>query len=493
MEKLSALQFLTEIAVRLLANLAWKHGRAGLLGATILLAAPVLDAQAQQRVVPESQAAIKQSFAPVVKQAAPAVVNVYVRHRVTQTVSPFFDDPFFRRFFGERFGVPRERIQNSLGSGVLVSAEGVVVTNYHVIRGSSDSEITIALNDGREFPAKLILKDEQTDLAVLRLDGDGAPFSSIKFANSDGLEVGDLVLAIGDPFGVGQTVTSGIVSALARTKVGLSDYQFFIQTDAAINPGNSGGALVDMNGQLVGINTALFSKSGGSHGIGFAIPSNMVRLVVQSALKGVTVQRPWFGASLQPLTSDIAESLGLDRPSGALVTSVHDKGPAQRAGLQVGDVVVSIDDKTVQDPEALQYRFVTKGVGGTVELGVFRKGKKLLATISLLAPIEDPPRDMRTLEGQHPLSGSTVANLSPAVAQELGMEDDGKGGVVVIEVAPKSNAGRLGLRRGDIVVGVNNEKAPTVEALSVMLEASGGGWRLALERGGKVFNLAIQG
>ena len=213
-------------------------------------------------------------------------------------VSPFFDDPFFGRLFGERFGIPRERIQNSLGSGVLVSPEGVVVTNNHVIQGSGDTEITVALTDGREFPAKLILKDEQTDLAVLRLDAGGVQFSSIEFSDSDSLEVGDLVLAIGDPFGVGQTVTSGIVSALARTQVGISDYQFFIQTDAAINPGNSGGALVDMDGRLVGINTAIFSKSGGSHGIGFAIPSNMVRLVVQSALKGGKVQRPWLGATL---------------------------------------------------------------------------------------------------------------------------------------------------------------------------------------------------
>jgi Do/DeqQ family serine protease len=477
----------------LLAKLSRKSGISLYLGAALLCAMPLGQAGAQERVVPKSQAGIKQSFSSVVKQAAPAVVNVYVRHRVTQTVSPFFEDPFFRRFFGERFGVPRERIQNSLGSGVLVDAGGVVVTNYHVIRGSGDEEITVALNDGREFPAKPILKDEKTDLAVLRLDGDGATFPSIKFANADNLEVGDLVLAIGDPFGVGQTVTSGIVSALARTQIGLSDYQYFIQTDAAINPGNSGGALVDMNGRLVGINTAIFSQSGGSHGVGFAIPSNMVRLVVQSALKGGKIQRPWFGASLQELTSDIAESLGLDRATGALVTSLNEKGPARRAGLQVGDVVVSVDGKPVQDPEAFQYRFVSKGVGGTAKLGVFRKGKTLQATISLQVPIEDPPRNTRQLSGHHPFSGSTVANLSPAVAAELGMDDDSKQGVVVLEVDRQSNAGRLGLRRGDIIVGVNNEKISTVKQLTVTLEVGGGAWRLALERGGKVFNLAIQG
>lgn len=251
-----------------------RGGKFGLVALILVLGAPgatFAQDEVVTKVVPKSAAAVKQSFAPVVKRAAPTVVNVYVRHKVQQTVSPLFNDPFFRRFFGQQFGVPRERIQNSLGSGVLVSSKGVVVTNYHVIRTGGESEITVALNDGREFPASLILKDEQTDLAVLRLQGDGAKFPAIEFANSDSLEVGDLVLAIGDPFGVGQTVTSGIVSALARTKVGISDYQFFIQTDAAINPGNSGGALVDMDGRLVGINTAIFSKSGGSHGIGSAI------------------------------------------------------------------------------------------------------------------------------------------------------------------------------------------------------------------------------
>jgi Do/DeqQ family serine protease len=452
-----------------------------------------MSAGAQERVVPESRAAIKQSFAPVVKRAAPAVVNVYVRHRVQQMVSPFFDDPFFGRLFGERFGIPRERIQNSLGSGVLVNSAGVVVTNNHVIQGGGEAEITIALNDGREFPAKLILKDEQTDLAVLRLDAKGVEFPSIAFADSDNLEVGDLVLAIGDPFGVGQTVTSGIVSALARTKVNLADYQFFIQTDAAINPGNSGGALVDMDGRLVGINTAIFSKSGGSHGIGFAIPSNMVRLVVQSALKGGRVQRPWFGAALQPVTPDIAATLGLGTPAGALVANVHAKGPAAKAGLRAGDVVVSVDSKPIGDPEAFQYRFVTKGIGGEAELGFLRKGQRFKTAIALVAPVEDPPRDERALEGRNPLTGCKVANLSPAVAQELGFDDDTRQGVVVLAVEPKTPAARLGLKRGDIVVGLNDEKVKSVAELAASLELSHGGWRLALERGGKVFNLAIQG
>jgi Do/DeqQ family serine protease len=475
-----------------LAKSMGKGGR-GALAAILALLALCMPAAAQQRAVPESAVAMKQSFAPVVKRAAPAVVNVYVRHRVEQMVSPFFNDPFFGQLFGQHFGVPRERIQNSLGSGVLASPEGFVVTNNHVIQGSGEEEITVALSDGREFPAKVVVTDEQSDLAVLRLDAHGVQFPTIQFSDSDSLEVGDLVLAIGDPFGVGQTVTSGIVSALARTQVSASNYQFFIQTDAAINPGNSGGALVDMDGRLVGINTAIYSRSGGSLGIGFAIPSNLVKLVVQSAIKGGKIERPWFGASLQSVTPDIAETLGLERPSGALIAKVHPKGPAARAGLIAGDVVVSIDDKEVQDPQALQYRFVTKGIGGEAQLGVLRKGQKLNATIALVAAVEDPPRDMRDLGGHHPLTGCKVANLSPAVAQELGMDDDTRLGVVVLEVADKTPAARIGVKRGDLVLAVNNEKVKSVAQLAAALNAADGGWRLSLERDGKVFNIAIQG
>ena len=445
-----------------------------------------------QRVVPESAVAIKQSFAPLVKRAAPAVVNVYVSRKVAQIVSPFANDPFFSRLFGENFGIPKERIQNSLGSGVMVSTDGVVVTNNHVIQGGGEAEITVALADGREFPAKVMLKDEQSDLAVLRLDAKGVAFPAIEFDDSDSLEVGDIVLAIGDPFGVGQTVTSGIVSALARTQVGISDYQFFIQTDAAINPGNSGGALVDMEGRLVGINTAIFSKSGGSLGIGFAIPSNMVRLVVQAALKGGKVQRPWFGASLQAVTADIADSLGLDRPSGALVKDINDKGPAARGGLRAGDVIVSVDGKPINDPQSFQYRFVTKGIGGQAELGLVRKGQAVKVTVPLVAAVEDPPRDARDLGGRHPLSGCKVANLSPAVAEELGMVDE-REGVVVLEVKENTAAARLGVKRGDIITRVNDKQVASVATLATELEASSGGWRLSLERNGQTFNLAIGG
>ena len=457
----------------------------------LLLWSP-LAAEDVKRVAPESMVQVKQSFAPVVKRVAPAVVNVYVSRKVAQIVSPFANDPFFSRLFGENFGIPRERVQNSLGSGVLVSKGGVVVTNNHVISGSGEAEITVALADGREFPAKLILKDEQSDLAVLKLDAKGIEFTPIEFTDSDSLEVGDIVLAIGDPFGVGQTVTSGIVSALARTQVGISDYQFFIQTDAAINPGNSGGALVDMEGRLVGINTAIFSRTGGSLGIGFAIPSNMVRLVVQAALKGGKVQRPWFGASLQSVTSEIADSLGLDRPTGVLVKDVNLKGPAARAGLKAGDVITSVDGKPIQDPQGFQYRFVTKGIGGQAELALLRKGQPVKLTIPLVAAIEDPPRDARDLAGHNPLSGCKIANLSPAVSEELGMVDE-RQGVVVLEVKDNTPAARIGVKRGDIITKLNNEKIESVAHLAKTLDVPSDGWLLSVERDGKTFNLAFRG
>jgi Do/DeqQ family serine protease len=350
----------------------------------------------------------------------------------------------------------------------------------------------VALADGREFPAKLMLKDEQTDLAVLRLEAKGNEFTPIEFTDSDSLEVGDIVLAIGDPFGVGQTVTSGIVSALARTQVGISDYQFFIQTDAAINPGNSGGALVDMDGRLVGINTAIFSRTGGSLGIGFAIPSNMVRLVVQAALTGGKVQRPWFGASLQSVTSEIADSLGLDRPTGVLVKDVNGKGPAARAGLKAGDVITSVDDKPINDPQAFQYRFVTQGIGGEAQLALIRKGQQVRLTIPLVAAVEDPPRDARDLAGLNPLSGCKVANLSPAVSEELGMVDEWQG-VVVLEVKENTPAARIGVKRGDIIAKLNDQKIESVDHLVKTLDASTEGWLLAVERDGKTFNLAFRG
>ncbi|MGI9385796.1 MAG: DegQ family serine endoprotease, partial [Methyloligellaceae bacterium] len=433
------------------------------------------------------------SYSPVVKRAAPAVVNVYVRRKVKVRSSPFFEDPFFRRFFGGGFGMPRERVESSLGSGVIVSPDGVIVTNHHVIKARGEAEIKIALADKREFPAKVILKDERTDLAVLRLDAPGVTFPYLDFEDSEGLEVGDIVLAIGNPFGVGQTVTSGIVSALARTKVGVSDYKFFIQTDAAINPGNSGGALVDMEGQLVGVNTAIYSRTGGSHGIGFAIPSNMVRQVVLSALRGKRVKRPWFGAKLQNVTPDIADSLGLDRPAGALVKQVHKSSPAHKADLKPGDVIVQVSGKNVSDPQAFRYRFSTRPIGGSVKLVVIRSG----GTLDILVPLEEapevPPRNETEIAGRNPFSGARVANLSPALTEELSIDEDAYG-VVVLDVrrdTPASNTRFL--RRNDIIVALNGERINSVRQLSDIVKQQTRRWRVSLKRSGRILNVVIGG
>src|SRR5262249_23493528 len=378
----------------------------------------VQDRSVQDRRVPSSPNEVRLSYAPVVQRAAPAVVNVYAARAVATTRNPFLDDPIFRRFFGvPDGGAPSEQLQRSLGSGVIVDTGGLIVTNNHVIEGAT--EVKVALADKREYEADIVLKDQRSDLAVLRIRGQSERFPAIDFADSDALQVGDLVLAIGNPFAVGQTVTHGIVSAVARTQVGITDYQFFIQTDAAINPGNSGGALVDLSGKLVGINTAIFSRAGGSQGIGFAIPANMVRVVVASAKSGGnTVKRPWLGARLQAVTPEIAESLGLRRPAGALVASITPGSAAARAGLKSGDLIVGIDGQDVEDPNAFDYRFATKPLGGSARLALLRAGRETIATVALeTAP--ETPREELVIRARSPFTGAKVSNISPALADEL--------------------------------------------------------------------------
>jgi Do/DeqQ family serine protease len=441
---------------------------------------------AQQRQVPTSAAQLELSFAPIVKRVAPAVVNVYAA-RIVANNNPFLADPFFRQFFG---GMPREQVERALGSGVIVDPAGLIVTNYHVIEGAS--QVKIALADKREFEADIALKDQRSDLAVLRVKGAKERFSTLQFADSDGLQVGDLVLAIGDPFGVGQTVTHGIVSAVARTQVGISDYQFFIQTDAAINPGNSGGALVDTAGRLVGINSAIYSRSGGSQGIGFAIPSNMVRVVVASAEGGSgDVKRPWLGAKLQAVTADIADSLGLQRPTGALVASVVPDGPAAKAGLKAGDLIVSIDGATVDDPNAFGYRFGTKPLGGSAQLSVLRQGRELVLPIALQA-LPDGPRQQVEIKARSPFMGATIANLSPALADELRLDSQTEG-VVITDVADGSAAQSVGFQKGDVVVSVNNQKIAQPADLERVAGAGGRQWRITILRGGQQISVVFSG
>ncbi|HXX26159.1 MAG TPA: DegQ family serine endoprotease [Pseudolabrys sp.] len=454
--------------------------------ALILLAAAVSPAAAQQRLVP-SQSELRASYAPVVNRVAPAVVNVYAA-RMVQNRNPMFDDPIFRRFFGVPEGGGNQ-IQRSLGSGVIVDPSGLIVTNVHVIENAD--EVKVALSDKREFEAEIVLKDKRSDLAVLRLKDSHEKFPHIELANSDQLQVGDVVLAVGDPFGVGQTVTHGIVSALARTQVGITDYQFFIQTDAAINPGNSGGALVDLDGRLVGINTAIYSRSGGSQGIGFAIPANMVRVVVASAEHGgKAVERPWLGAKLQIVTPEIADSLGLKRPTGALINNIVASSPAEQAGLKPGDLILTVDGQEVDDPNAFDYRFATKPLGGTAQLGFLRAGKELTAKVALrIAP--ESPRDELTIRSRSPFSGARIANLSPALADELQLRADQ--GVVILDVDAGSYASNIGLRRGDVIVAVNGKRIDKTRDLDDATRTQNRAWRVIINRGGQQISAVFSG
>jgi Do/DeqQ family serine protease len=447
---------------------------------------------ARQRLAPESREEIRLSFAPIVKRVAPAVVNVYATSRA-EVRSPFDDDPFFRHFFGEGgpFGAPRQRERSSLGSGVIVDKVGIVVTNDHVV--SDANEVKVALADGREYQAEILLRDERADLAVLRLQGGDGEFPILNLADSDDTEVGDLVLAVGDPFGVGQTVTSGIVSAVARTNVGVGESSFFIQTDAAINPGNSGGALVDVDGALVGINTAIYSRTGGSIGIGFAIPSNMVKIVVAQALAGSTsVTRPWIGISCQEVTPEIAASLGIATPHGALVMQVDDGSPAAAAGLRAGDLIVKAGDRDIGDPAAFDYRLAVAGIGNAMPLTVWRDGATLVVNV---IPEAMPGLDeigAVLVRGRSPLAGASVADLSATIADRFGIRAAGHGAVVV-DVVPRSPAARLGLKPGDIVRAL---QGVSVSSASELAEIAGVGdrmWRITVDRGGRVSSLIVGG
>lgn len=439
---------------------------------------------------PRDMRQVQLTFAPIVKRVAPAVVNVYSRSVVQAPANPFFNDPFFQRFFGMNQQQQR-RVQQSLGSGVIVRADGLILTNNHVVRDGTD--IVVALNDKREFKAKVVVADVHTDLAVLKIDTKGEKLPVVEFGNSDALQVGDLVLAIGDPFGVGQTVTMGIVSALARANSDASNYQFFIQTDAAINPGNSGGALVTTDGKLAGINTAILNPTGtgANIGIGFAIPANLARRVVDGAATG-GVRFPWIGADGQQVTSEIAGAMKLGRPQGVLVKSIYPGGPAAQAGLKTGDVVLAVDGADVDDMQSLNYRIATRKPGDTIRIKLIGDGKTREAVLKLALPPESPRRETTTIAGRNPLAGVKVENLSPAVAVDLQMNLFAKG-VVVRGVAPGSFAAQSGLQPGDIVRSVNGRNANDVGALKSLLNNARGHWDLTFERDGRRMSLTVDG
>ena len=433
---------------------------------------------APNRSVPGDVVTMKMGFAPVVRRAAPAVVNISSKRVVRQQTDPFF------AFFGG-MGAPREQVQGSLGSGAIVRADGVIVTNNHVVEGGQ--EITVSLADRREFPAKVLLADSRSDLAILKIDVGGEklpvlPIAAVA-APAGEVQVGDLVLAIGDPFGVGQTVTNGIVSALSRTGLGgdANDFSSYIQTDAAINPGNSGGPLVDMAGNLVGVNTFILSRSGSSSGVGFAIPAPLVRRVVETALGGGrSVERPWLGARLQGVDADTARSLGLDRPQGVLVASVYPGSPAERAGLHPGDLILSADGQPVNDEGAVNYAAATHKAGETARLQVRAAGGARREVLVQLATLPGGPRDQRTLSGRQPLSGATVVTLTPAAADEYGLDPFSRG---VALIQSDGVAAGQGFRAGDVVKSVNGQRIASTAQLAQALRTDG--WTIVIDRAGR--------
>lgn len=425
-------------------------------------------AEAQPRIAPNDAGAMKTSFAPVVRTAAPAVVNIAARG-VQQGRDPFW-------------GIPTARQTGSIGSGVIVRPDGIVITNAHVVKDMR--EIRVTLQDRREFPARVLLADERSDIAVLQLEEVNGDLPVIRIDDQEEQQVGDLVLAIGNPFGVGQTVTNGIISALNRTDTGISDSGSFIQTDAPINPGNSGGALVDMDGDLIGINTAIFSRTGSSTGVGFAVPAAMVRRVLDSAVGGETrVVRPWLGVKGDTLSGDMARSLGLERPQGLLVTDVYSGGPAARAGIEVGDVITAIDGAEVNDQGGLNYRIGTKQPNETVAVTLLRDGR----TQTINARVTPLPGDAEVSKGvtvgQGALAGLSGIALNPARADRMG-GDPFTNGVFVTGIQRGSMAHRIGLRPNDVIQSVDGRAVTSVEALA----RAGRGSEITIIRGGRSLN-----
>ncbi|MCA0273046.1 MAG: trypsin-like peptidase domain-containing protein [Proteobacteria bacterium] len=445
------------------------------IGVLMALSLPVL----AETKVPDSEAEITLSFAPLVKSSAPAVVNIYASKVVAARRNPFADDPFFSQFFN--FGPATPRVQNSLGSGVILREDGIVVSNYHVV-GDAD-EIRVALADRREFDARVILADPAADLAVLQLDGaEGLP--ALALADSDKAAVGDLVLAIGNPFGVGQTVTSGIVSGLARAGASLGrGTGYFIQTDAAINPGNSGGALVDMSGALLGINTSILSRSGGSMGIGFAIPSNLVAQYVAQAEAGATeIARPWPGIEVQPVDADMAEAMGMDGPHGVAVTYIHPESPFAAAGMTAGDVLTEIGGQPVEGPQELAYRLAVHALGDEVPVVFWQGGEKREGEVTLIAaPGSDATKPVTMGPGSI-FEGLAIADLNPALIERLGLPLSA-GGVAVTGVA--GQARRTGLQPGDILTGLNGQPVRNAGDFAQVVGEGAGGWDLDLIRDGQ--------
>ncbi|MBI1416565.1 MAG: PDZ domain-containing protein [Limimaricola sp.] len=435
--------------------------------------------------VPLSRAEVQMSLSPVVRAATPAVVNIYATRVVAQRQSPFANDPIFSQFFGGGLAAPR--VQNSLGSGVILRSDGIVVSNYHVVGDATD--IRVVLADRREFAGKVLLADKAADLAVIKLDGaKGLP--ALTLADSDLAQVGDFVIAIGNPFGIGQTVTSGIVSGLARSGASDSSQGYYVQTDAAINPGNSGGALVDLNGHLLGINTSILSQSGGSNGIGFAIPADLVARYVAAAEAGQkSVVHPWSGLDAQTVDATMADALGLSPPHGVVINRLHPQSPFSKAGLATGDVIVSVAGQPVNAPSELAYRLAVTGAGNSADVSYWRAGALHDAQVQLgAAPGSDA--SPVAINGGTVLDGLSVQQVSPAVIDALGLPLDATGLAVTDVQGPVL---RTGLQPGDLLLSVNGRSLQTPDDLKAVLRSGGRSWQIEVQRGTQRAMIRLRG
>lgn len=450
---------------------------------------PILTATAD--TAPAARVSFEDGFAPIVKGAVPAVVNVSSSKIIRtpgQNVESPFSDPFFRQFFGNsnpgEFRIPpSEEREQSLGSGVIVNASGYILTNNHVIDGAQD--IKVLLGDKREFKAHVVGADARTDLAVLKVAATNLPV--IAFGDSSKLQTGNFVLAIGNPFGLNQTVTLGIVSATGRGGLGIEDYEDFIQTDAAINPGNSGGALIDARGDLIGVNTAILSSgSGGNEGVGFAIPGNMARGVMEQILKTGKVTRAWLGVTLQTMTQDMAVAFHLPNTTGALIASVAKDSPAARAGLQAGDVILDLDGQKIDDRRALQLKLGAMNPGVVAKLTVFRNGASREVDVKLGEAPEAAQSTGSSGGGQtSALRGITPTGLTPGLARQLHLPAAAKG-VVIASVNPASAAGAAGLQQGDVIEEVNRKPVAGIAAFErAMQSANSQSVLLLIDRNGQ--------
>jgi serine protease Do len=435
----------------------------------------------------------------VAERAMPAVVSVASTHVVeAQTPNLPFDDPFFRRFFGPGlpFSAPKNGarpLEHGLGSGVIVSGN-VILTNAHVVEGAKT--LVVTTQDRRNLDVEVAGTDPKSDLAVLRIKGDTKGLKSLDFADSEAAHLGQVVLAIGNPFGVGETLTMGIVSAKGRADLGIADYEDFIQTDAAINPGNSGGALVDLDGHLLGIPTAILSRTGGYMGVGFAIPSNMARPIMQSLLETGRVVRSYLGVTIQDVDVDLAKALGLGSPQGVLISDVVAGGPSAKAGLQHGDVVLTINGKAMTSSGQLRNTVATAGVGKQVELEIWRKGERRKVNVVLAAMPDDksPPSSSAPSVGAKEVGplGTTLAPLDNAARKELNVPDSVKSGVVVTDVEVNSKAFDAGIRSGDVLLEVAGTNVTTPQQVKDAWQKSSGAVAVLVFRDGRTLYLAVK-